>query len=264
MQETWNPSRPSSSFPPVRRAPRRSSPSSKRSSPSPPPRPARWCSWSTTARLRAQAQLIEVAATELNCAYVLQQDGEGDSAAFNVGLSVAARARHGRLLRRLRAGPRVRRLARPPARPHGHRRRSPPPSSAAPSSSPRARSAMPATSSRASAAPGARGWRNVPEIVLDVARAAAVPGQLRAAVRPQRVDRAGRPLRRAARRGARGAGLLHPRQRGRRPVRARADGPRPRAASTPTAIPTRPAVTSSGCASSTARVNFYRWTPEVI
>ena len=34
-----------------------------------------------------------------------------------------ARARHGRLLRRLRPGLRVRRLARPPARPHRHRRR---------------------------------------------------------------------------------------------------------------------------------------------
>jgi len=37
-----------------------------------------------------QAQMIEVAATELECAYVMQQDGEGSSAAFNVGLSVAA------------------------------------------------------------------------------------------------------------------------------------------------------------------------------
>ena len=37
-----------------------------------------------------QAQMIEVASAELNCAYVLQQDGSGDSAAFNVGLSVAA------------------------------------------------------------------------------------------------------------------------------------------------------------------------------
>lgn len=37
----------------------------------------------------AQAQLIEAVATELDCAYVLQQDGEGSSAAFNVGLSVA-------------------------------------------------------------------------------------------------------------------------------------------------------------------------------
>jgi GT2 family glycosyltransferase len=36
-----------------------------------------------------QAQMIEAAATELDCAYVLQQDGEGRSAAFNVGLSVA-------------------------------------------------------------------------------------------------------------------------------------------------------------------------------
>jgi GT2 family glycosyltransferase len=35
------------------------------------------------------AQMIEAAATELDCAYVLQQDGEGRSAAFNVGLSVA-------------------------------------------------------------------------------------------------------------------------------------------------------------------------------
>ena len=38
----------------------------------------------------AQAQMIEVAATELECAYVMQQDGEGTSAAFNVGLTVAA------------------------------------------------------------------------------------------------------------------------------------------------------------------------------
>ena len=37
----------------------------------------------------AQAQLIEAAAAELNCAYVLQQDGEGHSAAVNVGLSAA-------------------------------------------------------------------------------------------------------------------------------------------------------------------------------
>jgi hypothetical protein len=37
-----------------------------------------------------QAQLIEAAAGELECAYVLQQDGEGTSAAFNVGLTVAA------------------------------------------------------------------------------------------------------------------------------------------------------------------------------
>ena len=36
-----------------------------------------------------QAQLIEAAAEELNCAYVLQQDGEGHSAAVNVGLSAA-------------------------------------------------------------------------------------------------------------------------------------------------------------------------------
>jgi GT2 family glycosyltransferase len=36
-----------------------------------------------------QAQLIEVAAAELNCAYVVQQDGAGRLAAFNVGLSVA-------------------------------------------------------------------------------------------------------------------------------------------------------------------------------
>jgi hypothetical protein len=35
------------------------------------------------------AQLIEVAASELQCAYVLQQDGEGHSAAVNVGLTVA-------------------------------------------------------------------------------------------------------------------------------------------------------------------------------
>jgi hypothetical protein len=36
-----------------------------------------------------QAQLIAVAAAELNCAYVVQEDGEGRLAAFNVGLSVA-------------------------------------------------------------------------------------------------------------------------------------------------------------------------------
>jgi GT2 family glycosyltransferase len=38
----------------------------------------------------AQAQLIEAAASELDCAYVMQQDGEGTSAAFNVGLTAAA------------------------------------------------------------------------------------------------------------------------------------------------------------------------------
>ena len=37
-----------------------------------------------------QAQMIEVASAELNCAYVVQQDGEGRIAAFNVGLAVAA------------------------------------------------------------------------------------------------------------------------------------------------------------------------------
>jgi GT2 family glycosyltransferase len=38
----------------------------------------------------AQAQLIEAASEELECAYVMQQDGEGPSAAFNVGMSAAA------------------------------------------------------------------------------------------------------------------------------------------------------------------------------
>src|SRR4051794_33697080 len=37
----------------------------------------------------AQAQLIEAACNELECAYVSQGDGEGPSAALNVGLSVA-------------------------------------------------------------------------------------------------------------------------------------------------------------------------------
>lgn len=37
-----------------------------------------------------QAQLIEAAANELDCAYVRQQDGEGTSAAFNVGMTAAA------------------------------------------------------------------------------------------------------------------------------------------------------------------------------
>lgn len=37
-----------------------------------------------------QAQLIEVAAAELNCAYVMQEDGEGHSAAVNVGLTAGA------------------------------------------------------------------------------------------------------------------------------------------------------------------------------
>src|ERR1700742_4286543 len=35
------------------------------------------------------AQMIEVAATEMDCAYVLQQDGTGTPAAINVGLSAA-------------------------------------------------------------------------------------------------------------------------------------------------------------------------------
>jgi GT2 family glycosyltransferase len=35
------------------------------------------------------ARMIEIAAEELDCAYVLQQDGEGRSAAVNVGLSAA-------------------------------------------------------------------------------------------------------------------------------------------------------------------------------
>ena len=37
-----------------------------------------------------QAALIEAAANELDCAYVVQRDGEGSSAAFNVGLSAAS------------------------------------------------------------------------------------------------------------------------------------------------------------------------------
>jgi GT2 family glycosyltransferase len=37
-----------------------------------------------------QAELIEAAASELDCAYVMQQDGEGTSAAYNVGLAAAA------------------------------------------------------------------------------------------------------------------------------------------------------------------------------
>jgi glycosyltransferase involved in cell wall biosynthesis len=37
-----------------------------------------------------QAQMIEAAADELNCAYVRQQDGEGVYAAYNVGLAAAA------------------------------------------------------------------------------------------------------------------------------------------------------------------------------
>jgi GT2 family glycosyltransferase len=36
------------------------------------------------------SQMIEIAAGELDCAYVLQQDGEGTSAAVNVGLTAAA------------------------------------------------------------------------------------------------------------------------------------------------------------------------------
>ena len=35
------------------------------------------------------AQMIELASDELDCAYVLQQDGEGRSAAINVGLTAA-------------------------------------------------------------------------------------------------------------------------------------------------------------------------------
>ena len=37
-----------------------------------------------------QAAMIELAAGELDCAYVLQQDGEGPSAALNVGLAAAS------------------------------------------------------------------------------------------------------------------------------------------------------------------------------
>ena len=50
-----------------------------------------------------QAQMIEVAAGELDCAYVLQQDGEGHSAAFNVGLAAAAEHGMDALPRRARA-----------------------------------------------------------------------------------------------------------------------------------------------------------------
>src|SRR4051812_33669173 len=35
------------------------------------------------------AQMLELAANELDCAYVLQQDGEGASSAINVGLTAA-------------------------------------------------------------------------------------------------------------------------------------------------------------------------------
>jgi GT2 family glycosyltransferase len=37
-----------------------------------------------------QAGMLEIAVAELDCAYVVQQDGEGRCAAYNVGLSVAA------------------------------------------------------------------------------------------------------------------------------------------------------------------------------
>ncbi|HEX6026569.1 MAG TPA: hypothetical protein VFZ00_31520 [Solirubrobacter sp.] len=37
-----------------------------------------------------QAQMLEIAAGELGCAYVVQQDGSGDVAAINVGLQVGA------------------------------------------------------------------------------------------------------------------------------------------------------------------------------
>jgi GT2 family glycosyltransferase len=37
----------------------------------------------------SQAQMIQAAATELNCAYVVQQDGSGPLAAYNAGLAVA-------------------------------------------------------------------------------------------------------------------------------------------------------------------------------
>jgi len=36
------------------------------------------------------AQMLEAAAAELDCAYVLQEDGEGTSAAFNVGLTAGS------------------------------------------------------------------------------------------------------------------------------------------------------------------------------
>ena len=138
MLETWNPSRPSSSSPCAPSAPRSSSRSSRRSSPSARPRPRPWSSSVDDRSPAPQAQMLEVAADELDCAYVLQQDGEGPSAALNVGLAAAARARHGRVPRRARARLRARRLARPPAAPAPAPTARPPPSPAARSSSPTA------------------------------------------------------------------------------------------------------------------------------
>ena len=137
----------------------------------------------------AHARMIEIAAEELDCAYVLQQDGEGRSAAINVGLSAAYE--HGMDVCLVASGLvlETRRLARPPARPHRHRRRRPPRSPAAPSSSPTAliRQAgyffslfrrLWSARLRPRAAGGARR-----------PAAAAVPGLQRAAAHPPRVDR---------------------------------------------------------------------------
>ena len=79
------------------------------------------------------AQMIEVAASELGCAYVLQQDGTGTSAAFNVGLIAASEHDMDVCLVAARPRPGLARLARPPARPAPAPTAAPRPWSAAPS-----------------------------------------------------------------------------------------------------------------------------------
>ena len=198
-----------------------------------------------------QAQMIEVAATELDCAYVLQQDGEGDSAALQRRPHGRRRARHGRLLRRLRAS-----SSSPPA---GSTACAPAPApTASPPRSPAAPSSHAAGTIRQAGyffSRFRRAWRarlrNVPEILLDVDQPLLCPVSTELQlVRNEWIERVGlydelldgphAALDYCIRVSeAGGQCVLEPTVRG------------ARARSSPTAIRTRPPATSSGCGSST-------------
>ncbi len=209
-----------------------------------------------------QAQMIEVASAELDCAYVLQQDGEGapprSTSASRSPPSTAwtsASSRPASCSTR-RAGS----TACAPARAPTAR---PPRSPAARSWSPRARSARPATSSRASAAAGARGCATSPRSCsTSTSRCCARSAASCSSSASEWIERVG--LYDELLTGphaaldycirvceAGGQCVLEPTVRGR--ALEHADGD-----------PDEAAATSSRLRLKHADVNFYRWTPEVI
>ena len=265
MQETWNPSPPSSSFPCARRRAEDIEPILQTLVSLTATAPDAMVLVVDDRSPAPQAQMIEVAAAELDCAYVLQQDGEGRSAAFNVGLAAALEHGMDVVPRRPRPRARVRRLARPPARPHRHRRR------ARRRRRRRRHRARPALIRQAGYffSLFRRAWsarlRRVPAGSCSTSHdAAAVPGQLRAAAHPPRVDRdasasttscstARTPRSTTACASARPA--------------ASACSSRPCAparSSSATASPTTPAAAARRLRLKHAGVNFQPWAPEVI